>query len=132
KKYVRHPLRRVWSSRSVQNRVFAAGPCPFIRFSRKPCCTGREVLATLSQTTGFLRASAIEVEDRSGARRSCGNSFVQWRRESELRSTSMADVSPHVFHALEKRRYRIQGHAGAVTPFNLTLNLGRLHTGGHS
>ena len=49
---------------------------------------GREVLATLSQTTGFLRASAIEVEDRSGARRSCGNSFVRWRRESELRSTS--------------------------------------------
>jgi integrase len=72
----------------VQNRVFAAARAHFIRFSRKPFCTGREVLATLSQTTGFLRASAIGVKDRSGARRSCGNSFVRWRRESELRSTS--------------------------------------------
>lgn len=39
-------------------------------------------------TTGVLRASAIEVEDRSGAKRSCGNLFVRWPRGPGLRGNS--------------------------------------------
>src|SRR3989442_4436144 len=74
----------------------AVGPCK-TESSEKPvpspflqtlCCNGRKVSATRMQTTGFSPASATEVEDRSGAKRSCGNIFVRWRRALELRSNS--------------------------------------------
>src|SRR6266850_3653744 len=38
----------------------------------------------------------------------------------------------HVFDALEKRGYRVQSHAGAVTAFNSAIDVGRVHTGSHS
>jgi hypothetical protein len=63
-------------------------PCLFLRFLPTLFCNGRKVSATRMQMTGFSRASATEVEDRSGAKRSCGNIFVRWRRGLELRSDS--------------------------------------------
>ena len=44
----------------------------------------------------------------------------------------MAHFAAHVLDALEKRGYRVQSHAGAVTAFNSAIDVGRLHTGGHS
>jgi hypothetical protein len=44
----------------------------------------------------------------------------------------MAHISSHVFDALEKRGYRVQSHAGAVTAFNSSIDFGRLHAGGYS
>jgi len=43
----------------------------------------------------------------------------------------MAHISSHVFDALEKRGYRVQSHAGAVTAFNSSIDFGRLYPGGH-
>src|SRR5258708_1242990 len=63
-------------------------PCPFLRFLPTHCCNGRKVFATRMETTGYSPASAIEVEDRSGAKRPCGNIFVRLRRGLELRSDS--------------------------------------------
>jgi hypothetical protein len=37
-------------------------------------------------TTGFLQVSAIGAEDLTGARRSCANTYVPRRNESEFRS----------------------------------------------
>ena len=44
----------------------------------------------------------------------------------------MAHISSHVFDALEKRGYRVQSHAGAVTAFNSSIGFGRLYPGGYS
>src|ERR1700730_10124104 len=44
----------------------------------------------------------------------------------------MAHFSAHVFDTLEKRGYRVQSHAGAVTAFNSAIDVGRLHTGSHT
>src|ERR1700724_812749 len=44
----------------------------------------------------------------------------------------MAHFSAHVFDALEKRGYRVQSLAGAVTAFNSGIDVGRLRTGAQS
>ena len=52
-----------------------------------------------------------------------------WR---EWFHAAAAHFSAHVFDSLEKRGYRVQSHAGVVTAFNSAIDVGRLHTGGHS
>src|SRR5437899_4984101 len=48
----------------------------------------QNVVPTSGRRTGFLQASAIEAEDRTGARRSCANTYVLQLNESEFRSDS--------------------------------------------
>src|SRR5207244_13438147 len=47
-----------------------------------------DALPISGRRTGFLQASAIEAEDRTGARRSCANTYVLQLNESEFRSDS--------------------------------------------
>jgi hypothetical protein len=61
-------------------------PCQCIRLSRTLWRSGENALHTSSPRTGFLQISAIGAEDHTGARRSCANTYVPRRNESEFRS----------------------------------------------
>ena len=84
----RHPFHRVRSGRPVQDRIIAKASANASDSRGRSDAVEKTLYLRQAGGLGFLQASAIEAEDRTGARRSCANTYVLQLNESEFRSDS--------------------------------------------
>src|ERR1700722_12187869 len=107
-------------------------PFPFIALLPTLFWSGEGSASSRNRRLGFCQQALQGTEASLGAGHSAQVRSTNRREGWDSETHWLAHVSPHILDFAEKRRHRVQGHAGIVATLDLAIHVRCLHAGNHT